>query len=65
MGRQGMSRARRYYLHRKLRKVMRINAHSRTLFYQEDQLHSLTDLQVRYFLELVTRFKYSATQEIC
>ena len=55
---------RRYYLHQRLKRIVRVDSHNRTMFYCENILDQLTDRQVRYFVELQMKFNYTAQQEI-
>jgi hypothetical protein len=55
---------RRYYLHRKVKKFIKIDAYRKILYYSDDLFEQLTDQQVRYFVELQLVHQYSAQQEI-
>lgn len=55
---------RRYYLHRKIKPVMRVDVYNKTLFYNDGVLDGLTVNQLRYFLELQQKFNYVAQQEL-
>lgn len=59
-----MKNSRRYYLHRCVRKFTKVDAHAKTLYYTESLLNTMTVNQIRYFLELQMKFKYSIQQEI-
>ena len=60
----GMKYNRRYYLHRRLKSLFRIDAHARILYYHEATFDHMTDHQVKYFVELQLRYKYSAQSQI-
>lgn len=57
-------RTRRYYLHSKVKRFLRIDVYARTMYYTEDLFDRLTIRQVQYFLELQMKFNYTAQQEI-
>jgi hypothetical protein len=57
-------RNRRYYLHAKIKKFMRIDVGARTLYYNEEVLDNLSAKQLQYFLELQMKFNYAAQLEI-
>lgn len=57
-------RTRRYYLHRKMKDIMRVNAYSRTLYYRDEIIGQMSYRHIRYFVELLRKFHYSAQQEI-
>jgi hypothetical protein len=55
---------RRYYLHSKLKKVIRLNSKARTIGVTETKIDSLTVIQSKYIGELQGRFNYSVQYEI-
>lgn len=55
---------RRYYLHSKLKKVIRLNSKARTIGVTEAKIDSLTVIQSKYIGELQGRFNYSVQYEI-
>lgn len=55
---------RRYYLHRRLKRFVSIDAHKRLIMFREDIFDEMNVTQLAYFIELQRKYNYTAQYQL-